>query len=55
MVLFPRAGRAPPRHPRAGQVEEETEMAIELTIPGTGTGPCSLTGMQGEGMTATFR
>jgi leucyl aminopeptidase (aminopeptidase T) len=30
-------------------------MSIELTIHGTGTGPCSLTGKEGEGMTVTFK
>jgi hypothetical protein len=30
-------------------------MAIELTIHGTGTGTCSLTGKEGEGMTVTFK
>lgn len=29
-------------------------MAIELTIHGTGTGTCSLTGREGEGMTVSF-
>lgn len=29
--------------------------AIDLTIHGTGTGPCSLTGREGEGMTVTFK
>ena len=29
-------------------------MAIELTIHGTGTGTCSLTGKEGEGMTVSF-
>lgn len=30
-------------------------MAIELTIHGTGSGPCSLTGKEGEGLTVTFK
>jgi hypothetical protein len=28
---------------------------IELTIHGTGTGTCSLTGKEGEGLTVTFK
>lgn len=28
---------------------------IELTIHGTGTGTCSLTGKEGEGVTVTFK
>ncbi len=30
-------------------------MSIELTIHGTGTGQCSLTGKESEGMTVTFK
>lgn len=30
-------------------------MSIELTIHCTGTGSCSLTGKEGEGMTVTFK
>lgn len=29
--------------------------SIELTIHGTGTGTCSLTGKEGEGVTVTFK
>ena len=29
--------------------------AIELTIHGAGTGTCSLTGKEGEGVTVTFK
>lgn len=29
--------------------------AIELTIHGTGTGTCSLTGKEGEGLTVSFK
>jgi hypothetical protein len=29
-------------------------MAIELTIHGTGTGTCSLSGKEGEGLTVSF-
>ncbi len=30
-------------------------MSIELTIHGTGTGTCSLTGKEGEGLTVSFK
>jgi len=34
---------------------KETAMSIEMTIHGTGTGTCSLTGKEGEGMTVSFK
>lgn len=32
-----------------------SSQTIELTVHGTGTGACSLTGKEGEGLTVTFR
>ena len=56
-----RKGR--PRQPKADRgaefpakaAHQERTMSIDVTISGTGTGTCSLTGKEGEGLTVAFK
>ena len=54
---FTRPAKAQPLLKKPAKISqcEEIHMSIELTIHSAGTGSCSLTGKEGEGMTVTFK